>query len=79
MSKILSKRELTAMVGLSYPTVWRLMRRGEFPKPVPLSENRVGWIESEVAAWLASRVDARDAGIVSMRQPPRRKREPVVT
>ena len=79
MRKVLSKRELTEMVGLSYPTVWRMMRRGQFPKPVPLSENRVGWLETEVADWLAGRVDARDTGVVNMRQPPRRKREPVVT
>ncbi len=79
MRKVLSKRELTEMVGLSYPTLWRLMRRGEFPKPVPLSENRVAWLESEVSKWLVERVQARDAGVVDMRQPPQRKREPAAT
>ncbi len=60
MDKVLRKGELSAMVGLHYSTIWRLMQRGEFPRPVQLSENRVGWLEAEVEEWLARRVDLRD-------------------
>lgn len=42
-------------IGLSKPTVYRLMKQGRFPKSVPLTGIRaVGWIESEVDAWAES-------------------------
>ena len=79
MSKVLRKGETAAKVGLSYPTIWRQMQRGEFPMPVQLSDNRVGWLESEIDDWISRRVDARDAGVVKLRQPSRRKSETAAT
>lgn len=79
MSKVLPRGETTARVGLHYTTIWRLMKRGEFPMPVQLSDNRIGWLEAEIDDWIARRVAARDAGVVAMRQPPQRKRKPVAT
>jgi prophage regulatory protein len=34
--------------------------KGEFPKPIPLSEHRIAWVEAEVDAWLAKRAAQRD-------------------
>lgn len=34
----------------------RLWERGEFPRPVHLSERVIAWRESEIDAWIASRV-----------------------
>ena len=31
------------------------MKKGEFPLPLLISENKVRWIESEVNAWIMSR------------------------
>jgi prophage regulatory protein len=41
--------------GLSRSTVWRLERRGEFPRHVQISANIVAWREDEVTAWIESR------------------------
>lgn len=41
--------------GLSRSTIWRLERRGEFPRHRRISVNAVGWIESEVDEWVLSR------------------------
>ena len=50
---LLSKREVLAIVGVSYPTLWSLMRANTFPR-----SRKVGgqskWVSSEVAAWLAA-------------------------
>jgi len=43
------------MLGLSDPTVWRKEKRGEFPKRLRLGAGAVGWLESEVNAWLEER------------------------
>ena len=45
--------------GLSRGTIFRRVAAGEFPIPIPLGSGRaVGWIESEVQAWLAEQVEA---------------------
>ncbi len=40
---------------LSRSTVYREIGRGRFPKPHKLSLGRVGWLRSEIAAWMAAR------------------------
>jgi prophage regulatory protein len=41
--------------GLSRSTIWRLERRGEFPKHHRISPNIVGWVEQDVAEWIEGR------------------------
>jgi prophage regulatory protein len=41
--------------GLSRSTIWRLERRGEFPRHRRISANVVAWMEDEVIAWILSR------------------------
>lgn len=43
------------VTGLSRSTAWRLQQVGDFPEPVRISLNRVGWWESELTAWKATR------------------------
>jgi predicted DNA-binding transcriptional regulator AlpA len=43
------------IAGISRTTAWRLQQTGEFPRPVPISANRVGWWESDLTAWKAKR------------------------
>jgi prophage regulatory protein len=44
-----------ARTGLSRSTIWRLERRGEFPRHRRISRNAVAWIEAEVADWMRSK------------------------
>jgi prophage regulatory protein len=53
--KIIRKSVLTETVGLSISTIRRMIQRGEFPAPVKLSAQAVGWRLEEVQAWVASR------------------------
>lgn len=45
-------REIT---GISRTTAWRMQQTGDFPNPVAISANRVGWWESDLTAWKAER------------------------
>jgi prophage regulatory protein len=38
----------------------RKVKAREFPKPVPVSDSRIAWLQEEVEAWIASRQAARD-------------------
>lgn len=53
--RIVSPKAVTAKTSLSRTTLWRLSRKGDFPAPRKLSENRIGWSLNEVEAWLAAR------------------------
>ena len=53
---ILSWPQVQARCGnIHRSTAWRAVRRNEFPSPVRVSRNRVGWRESDLNAWLADR------------------------
>ena len=58
---LLSKRDVLAIVGVSYPTLWSMMRANTFPR-----SRKVGgqskWVSSEVAAWLAALPKSRLKG-----------------
>ena len=41
--------------GLSRVTIWRMERNAKFPRRRQLSANSVGWLKSEVDAWVTSR------------------------
>jgi prophage regulatory protein len=48
--------EVAKISGLSRTTRWRLEREGKFPKRRQISSNTVGWLSSEISAWVAERV-----------------------
>jgi prophage regulatory protein len=47
------------IVPYSASHIWRLERTGQFPQRVRLGQNRVAWLESEVDAWVDSKIAAR--------------------
>ena len=54
--RFMPRSEVISATGLSDTTLWREYKAGRFPKPIPLTKNRVGWLESEVRAWMANRL-----------------------
>ena len=56
--RILRERDVRTATGLSRTTRWRLERAGQFPRKRRLSPGAVGWLESEVVAWLDRGVDS---------------------
>ena len=59
--RIIRKPELLETVGLSYPTVWRMEKKGSFPRRLQVGENSVGWLWSEVYGWMKERAAEREA------------------
>jgi len=55
MCKVLRFPDAVKITGLSKATLYRLLAKGEFVRPVRLSERAVGFHESEVAEWLKKR------------------------
>lgn len=53
---ILRRRSVEARTGLSRSTIYLRMAQGTFPKSIPLGPRAIGWLESEVEAWLQAQV-----------------------
>jgi predicted DNA-binding transcriptional regulator AlpA len=53
--RILRIGEVLKLTGLSAATLWREVKAGRFPTPVPISTRGKGWLASEAYAWLAMR------------------------
>ncbi len=51
--------------GLSRASIYRMQDAGKFPSSIPLSPNRVGWLESAVESWIAERIAERDAAVAA--------------
>ncbi len=59
--RILRRPDVETQTGLSRSTIYDLMKAHKFPRPVPLGEKSVGWLESEIENWIAERVAEREA------------------
>lgn len=52
--RLIDKPELLRRVPVTFPTIWRWMREGRFPR----SRNIGGkscWVEQEITSWITSR------------------------
>ena len=56
-----SRQDVLRLTSLSAVTLWRMEKRGEFPKSVKISPGRVGWSRELVDSWLAEKMGAADA------------------
>ena len=55
---ILRLHQVSARVGLGRSAIYSRIGDGTFPKPVSLGGMAVGWVESEIDAWVSAQIDA---------------------
>jgi len=53
--RVLRLPDVKARTGLSRSSIYAYMKDAKFPQHITLGERSVGWYESEVDAWVASR------------------------
>lgn len=58
-SRLIRLEEVKERTGLTRSTLYTYVRSGRFPKPISLTSRCVAWLDSEVDAWIAERVNAR--------------------
>ena len=57
---ILRRKQVVDRRGMCLSSIYNFIADGTFPKPIPLGERSVGWLEHEIDEWLQSRIDKRD-------------------
>ena len=50
-ARLVSKGELLERTALSFPTIWSMMRRGEFPL-ARIVGGKSMWLSSDIDAWI---------------------------
>ena len=54
--RLLRLPQVLDLTGLGKTTIYELQAEGKFPARVKITAHSVGWIETEVQAWLSERV-----------------------
>jgi prophage regulatory protein len=55
--RALRLRQVCQLTGLGRSMIYQMQAEGRFPQRIKLGERAVGWLESEVRDWLASRIE----------------------
>jgi len=55
LPRLLTVREVLALVRVSRPTLWKMRAAGAFPSAIRISPNRIAWTETAIRDWLAKR------------------------
>lgn len=56
--RILRLTDVKARTGLSRSSIYLNISKGQFPKHISLGARSVGWLESEIDAWIQSRIQS---------------------
>jgi prophage regulatory protein len=77
MKRIIRLTELRSRTGLARSSIYAKIRQNplrpndydaSFPKPIPLGARAIGWLSSEVDAWLEQKAAHRETGSGSTNQ-----------
>ncbi|MGO8973203.1 MAG: helix-turn-helix transcriptional regulator [Steroidobacteraceae bacterium] len=55
--RALRLRQVSELTGLGRSMIYQMQAEGRFPQRIKLGERAVGWLESEVRDWLATRIE----------------------
>ncbi|MGR2740721.1 helix-turn-helix transcriptional regulator [Billgrantia sp. Q4P2] len=58
MHQLIRKKAVLERTALSNTSLYRLIAKGEFPKPIQLGPRAVAWVEDEIEKWIDSRISA---------------------
>jgi prophage regulatory protein len=75
--KIIRLAAVKDRCGLSRSSIYLRISSGDFPTPVRLGPKSIGFVDSEISAWIAARIDAsrNPARIINGRAEPRLSKE----
>jgi prophage regulatory protein len=59
--RALRLRQVSQLTGLGRSMIYQMQAEGRFPQRIKLGERAVGWLESEVRDWLATRIETSRA------------------
>ena len=61
MQRLLRLPDVLSRVPLSRSQLYLEMEAGRFPKPIKISERANAWLEADIDAFIAAKLEAREA------------------
>ena len=58
--RLIKLDKVIEITTLSVPTIYRLMKKGQFPKQIMVSERSARWSESEVLEYINEKLQLRE-------------------
>lgn len=55
MPKLLRRKEVEQITGLSRSSIYAMMAVGDFPKQIKIGRRAVAWSQDDIANWIATR------------------------
>lgn len=55
MTAIFKIKHVCEITALSKATIYRQIKKGKFPAPIQLTDRSVGWLDTDINAWIVSR------------------------
>lgn len=59
---LIRREKVEELTGLKRSSLYHKVKKGQFPKPVPIGPHMVAWIEAEVREWITHQIAKRDSG-----------------
>jgi len=56
MTKVIKLKTVCELTTFSSATIYRLIKKGEFPRQIKLSERSSGWLLDDIKKWLEQRI-----------------------
>lgn len=57
--KLIKRPAVQELTQVSRSSLYLMMSKGEFPKPIKLGSKSVAWLESEIFDWVNARIALR--------------------
>ena len=55
LERLIGRKEVLILIGISNATLWRWIKAGRFPAPLKIGQKKVAWRSSVLAHWIAQR------------------------
>ena len=55
LERLIGRKEVLILIGISNATLWRWIKAGRFPAPLKIGKKKVAWRSSVLATWIAQR------------------------
>ena len=63
--KILRLPKVIERVGFARSSIYAFVSRGGFPPPIKIGDRAVGWLDSDIDAWIDARTEQSQRSISS--------------